>query len=150
MLEEHTVREPTWIRTLVDDVVMEAITPLGTIGPLGFRYWPPGQEDNTFDGWQVVIYPTPNEVRGPVPGDGCKTVSGFKLDVARIIGVMNHVDSVVWMSPVRYNGDLDGPEVSLRGTFIGKRVWLRFFHLPPADEPCTTAVNPATGQTTTL
>lgn len=147
MFEEHTIQEPLWLRSLIEDVVIGAVTPLGFIGPLGYRWWEPGNRDNTFDGWQIVVFPTPNEVRGPVPHDGCKYVSGFRLDVGQVIGVMTAVESVAWNSPTSYNGDLDGPELSVRGTFAGKHVWLRFFHLPPPDEPCSFYVNPATGQT---
>lgn len=145
--EVHTILEPLWLRSFIEDVVIDAVTPLGFIGPLGYRWWEPGNSANPFDGWQIVVYPTPNEVRGPVVHDGCKYVSGFRLNVGHIIGVMTTVEAVVWNAPVQYNGDLDGPEVGVQGMYAGKHVWLRFFQMPPPDEPCSFFVDPATGQT---
>lgn len=145
-VEEHTVQEPAWVKALVEGVLLEAFQPLGFIGPLGYRWWEPGSPSNAFEGWQIAVFPTPNEVKGPVAQDGCRYVSGFRLDVGRIIGVMTSVDMLVWAAPAQYNGDLDGPEVSLRGMFVGKRVWLRVFHLPPPDEPTSFYVNPQTGE----
>ena len=144
--EVHTIQEPAWLKALVEDVVVDAVVPLGFIGPLGYRYFEPQNPENSFDGWQVVIYPTPNEVRGPVANDGCKYVSGFCLDVGRIIEAMSQVDSVAWNAPVQYNGYLDGPEISVQGQFAGKHIWLRFFQLPPPDEPCFFYINPQTGE----
>src|SRR4051794_2137678 len=116
MLEEHRIREPSWIKALVEDVLLDSFEPLGFIGPLGYRWWEPGSPDNTFDGWQIAVFPTPNEVRGPVAEDGCKHVAGFQLDVGRIVGVMAGVDHLVWNAPAQYNGDLDGPELGIKGS----------------------------------
>jgi hypothetical protein len=145
-LEEHTIREPSWIKALVYDVIVDAVQPLGFIGPLGYYWWQPGNDHNVFDGWQVVVFPAPYEIRGTSPHDGNKSVSGFRLNFSSILEVLSSVESVVWHSPVRYNGDLDGPELSVQGQFAGKRVWLRFFNLPPPDEPCSHYVDPTTGE----
>jgi len=146
-LEVHTIQEPLWIRALVEEVVKEAMWPLGFIGPLGFRYWEPEAPTNTFAGWQVVVYPTLNEAAGPHKHDGNKFVSGFRLNVGHIVTAMGgSVESIVWNSPVGYNGDLDGPEISVQGHFCGKHVWLRVFHLPPPDEPVACYVDLQTGR----
>jgi hypothetical protein len=144
--EVHTIEEPQWLRALVQDVLVDAVQPLGFIGPLGYRWWEPNNTENNFDGWQVAVYPTPNEVIGPTAFDGCKYVSGFRLNVWHILNCLTAVEGVAWHAPVQYNGYLDGPEISVRGMFAGKHVWIRFFQLPPPDEPASFLVNPATGQ----
>lgn len=146
MIEEHVIHEPPWIRALVEDVLVDSVQPLGFIGPLGYRYWEPGNQQNFFPGWQLAVYPTPNEVQGAVVHDGAKYVSGFRLNVGRILAAMSHVEMVAWNAPVEYTGDLDGPELSVQGQFAGKHVWLRVFNLPPSDEPASYYVNPATGE----
>lgn len=146
-LEEHTIQEPYWIKALVDDVVIEAMQPHGFIGPLGYRWWEPDSPNNSFAGWQIVVFPTPNEVKGATAHDGSRYVSGFRLDVGRIIQAMGGtVESVVWNAPMQYNGDLDGPELSVQGQFAGRHIWLRFFHIPPPDEPPSFYVNPDSGE----
>lgn len=149
MIVEHTVETPAWIKALVEDLT-ECVTPLGFIGPLGYRYWEPDDPQNPSEAWQVVVYPTPNEVRGTDRNDGAMFVSGFRLDVGRIIGMFCAVDELVWASPAKHSGDLDGPEISLRGRYTSKHVWVRFFSLPPRDEPPAFAVNPTTGTATEL
>jgi hypothetical protein len=144
----HVAAEPAWLRALVDDVVIDAVEPLGFIGRLGYRWWEPSSPHNGFAGHQVVVYPTPSEIRGPGVADGCCAVAGFNLDVGKLLATMARVESVVWRSPVRYNGDLDGPELSVQGFFAGRHVLLRFFSRPPPDEPASHFVNPATGEAT--
>jgi hypothetical protein len=144
MFETHEAVEPAWIRTFVDDVVVAAVTPLGFIGRLGYRYWPPGEHGPE---WVLSVFPTAAEVVGTHSADGAKYLSGFEVDVARIVGGMNGVQVVAWTMPVKYNGELDGPELCVRGQFAGKHVRLRFFHLPPSDEPVSFCFNPATRET---
>lgn len=145
--QEYTIQEPLWLKALVEDVVVDAFEPLGFIGPLGYRYWGPGDVQNQFDGWQVCVFPTPVEVRGCHPGDGALGVQGFRLDVAHLIKALGGaIEMLVWHSPTRYNQDLDGPELSVQGQFAGKRVWLRVFNLPPPDEPAACFFDPRTGQ----
>lgn len=142
--EEHQVVVPPWLTALVEDVVLVAVDAHGLIGPLGYRWWGPQDAGNEFDGWQVVVYPTPGELRGGQM-DGAQFTSGLSLDVGGILNAFSKVDDVVWHAPAHYNGDLDGPELRVRGDFLGKRVWLRFFCLPPADEPSSFHVDPRTG-----
>jgi hypothetical protein len=52
------------------------------------------------------------------------------------------VEKLDWHAPVQYNGELDGPEISIKGQFAGKSVWLRVFHLPPSDEPASIVIDP--------
>ena len=147
---EHVVVTPTWIKVLVDDVLLDAVAPYGFIGPLGYRYTGPGESGNSFDGWTLFVYPVPSEIRGADQLDGAQFVSGFELDISRIIRNMAAIEEVVWRAPAKYNRELDGPEISVRGRFAEKRVWIRFFNLPPSDEPPAFAVDPATGVATAL
>lgn len=150
MLVEHTIETPHWLVSLVEDVLMDAVIPLGFIGPLGYRYWEPDDEGNASNVWQVAVYPTPNEIRGSDRNDGSMFVSGFRLDIGSILKCFHEVEEVVWVSPTKYSGILDGPEISLRGTFTNKQVWLRFYNMPPPDEPPAFAVNPQTAEATEL
>jgi hypothetical protein len=146
-IEIHATKpEPDWIRALVNDVLVDAFQPLGFIGPLGYRVWHPGHLDNIFDGWQIAVYPVPNEVRGSHPHDGERFVNGFCLDVGQILRVITDLKSVAWNMPTSYNGELDGPELSLQGKFAGKQVWLRIFQMPPSDEPALYYIDPMTGK----
>lgn len=145
MIEEHVVDEPSWIKTLVEDIVLSSVLPYGFIGQLGYQYWEPGNINNVFDGWMVAVFPTPNEVRGACGVDGCRYVSGFELDLGKIVQSFCPLESLAWRMPASYNGDLDGPELSVQGHFAGKHVWLRFFHVPPTDEPSRYYVDPVKG-----
>ena len=75
MIETHEVKKPAWIEALVEALV-GSIDPHGFVGPIGYRYWEPGNPHAPGQAWQVAAYPTPNEaVSGPL--DGCKYVNGF-------------------------------------------------------------------------
>jgi hypothetical protein len=148
--EEHVVSTPQWIVTLMDEVVVDCVRPMGFIGHLGYRFWSPDDPTNPSTSWVVVAYPTANEVRGQNRLDGAMFVSGFSLDVGRLLASLTPVAEVVWNMPAKYNNSLDGPELSVRGQFAGKHVWLRFFHLPPPDESPAFAVDPLTSEATEL
>lgn len=136
----HTVESPSWIVALVD-TIKELITPLGFIGPLGYRFWEPGNLTSpNAEVWTIVVFPTPNELRGG-EHDGSKFVSGFHLDLGRLLSFFNPAEQVAWKSPTRYNGDLDGPEIAIQGLFMGRYVWLRIFSIPPPDEPVSFIVD---------
>lgn len=145
-IESHTYAQPAWITALVEEVVVPAVTPLGFIGPLGFRFWEPDSPGNPGDAWQIVVFPTANLVCGSHKNDGGTFVAGFRLNIGLILNTIGHVNSVVWNSPASYNGTLDGPEIDIRGKFVGKVIWLRLFSLPPPDEPPAFRVNPQTAE----
>lgn len=144
-IEVHNVAEPEWIRTLVNDVLLAAFEPLGFIGQLGYRWWEPDNVYNTFAGWQIAVFPTPNEICGSHECDGRLSVNGFSLNIGSILNVFSSIKSVVWNAPTEYNGDLDGPELHVQGLFAGKHVWLRVFNIPPSDEPPSYCIDPAQG-----
>jgi len=137
----HDVARPHWLDALADAVI-DLMTPLGVIGPLGFCWWEP---QGTATEWVVAVYPTPNELRGG-QHDGCLTVSGFQLDVLKLISFFSSVAEVAWRSPVRCGEDFDGPELFVRGLFLGKTIRLRVFLFPPHDEPAGCIIDAATGQ----
>lgn len=147
MVAEHTVLTPKWISALVEDVVVECVTPQGFMGQLGYRYWPP---DDAGLPWTVAAYPTPTAVVGDAVPPGAVTVSGFRFDVGRLLAAMSGVTEVVWAAPAKYNGNMDGPEISVRGVFAGKHVWFRFFHLPPPDESPAYSLDLRTAEATEL
>lgn len=149
-IAEHAVNHPAWVADLVDGVMVEAVTPLAFIGALGYQYWPPGTPGGRADAWVVVVYPSPNEVRGQDANDGALSVSGFKLDVWKVVRAFAEVEAVTWHAPTNYTGNLDGPELAVLGTYAGHRAEVRFFHLPPKNEPAAYAVDPRTGYVTEL
>lgn len=144
VFEEHIVDRPVWVDTLVEQVA-RALEPHEFFGPLSYRLWEPDNPNNANAGWTLAVFPTPWECRGG-PHDGAAAVSGFDLNVRSLMSVFSEVNSVAWRMPTRYNGDLDGPELGIRGTFAGRDVWLRLFHAPPPDEPVSHVYEAATGR----
>ena len=135
---------PAWVDALVE-VVRAAMEPLGFIGHLGYRLWEPCSPHNSFSGWMLAVFPTPNEWHGG-QHDGAVAVSGFKLDLKAVLGAFQSLDAVAWNNPVQYNGNLDGPELVVQGNVLGKRVLLRVYSLPPPDEPVSYVVDPSRGE----
>lgn len=146
MFVEHVVETPMWLQAMVEDLT-ECVTPHAFIGPLGYCFLEPVAPDET---WQVAVYPTPNTVRGQGPLDGATIVSGFDLDVGAVMARFHDVGELVWRTPAKYNANLDGPEIILRGRYTSKQVLLRFFHLPPPGEAPAYALDPATSRATAL
>ena len=72
--------------------------------------------------------------------------SADKLDVLKITAFFEAISAVEWATPVRYNGDLDGPALSVHGRIEDVNVWLRVFSLPPSNEAASFLVNPQTGE----
>jgi hypothetical protein len=144
MVSEHAVIVPPWIAALVD-VVVSAMTPLGFIGRLGYRWWEPENENNDRDCWQVYVFPTTAVCKGG-PNDGLEFTSGFTLDVSKLTDAVNHISEMAWHAPCQYTNDLDGPEFRIQGQFAGKEVRLRVFTLPPGDEPVSCSVDYSTGE----
>ena len=142
-IETHIVEEPYWLKALVERID-KCVTALNLMGPLGYRWLEPGTINNPNPAWIVAIYPTPNEAYGG-GCDGQKLYPGFALDIGQLIEGFSQIKEVAWNNPTGYNGDLDGPEVSIKGLFIGEPVWLRVFHIPPSDEDPTLVVNIANG-----
>jgi hypothetical protein len=142
MIESQPIADPAWLVALIEDVVHPAVGSADFMGPLGYRYWSPPDADGE---WRIAVYPTPLQLN-----DNCLCVMGFSLDVWAIQGEIADIEECVWVSPTRHNSDLDGPEVSIRGRFLGHRIWLRFFHIPPPDEAPSYAVDPRTRATTPL
>ncbi len=140
MFSLSSVETPAFIPALLD-VLLTAVVPDGVIGPLGYRWWGPDTPGSSYAGWTVVVYPTPHELRGGA-NDGAKGSAGFTLNLAVILGAFSGLEMLDWHAPVQYNGDLDGPEISVKGQFAGKSVWLRVFHLPPHDEPASVVIDP--------
>lgn len=143
-LAEHVIEPPGWIGALVE-VVLAAVESDDFMGPLGYRWFEPHSALNVDEAWQLAVYPTPIECSGGEPDGGC-LVPGFRLDAAQVLSAFSDVREIVWRAPARYNGDLDGPELSLRGYFAGTLVWLRVFTLPPTDEPPSCVIDAVSGE----
>ncbi len=142
----HTVEEPEWIQALLE-LLANAVTPHEFFGPLSYRLYElnsdsPASENPTL---AVLVFPTPFELcYGPV--DGGRAIPGFTMDVRKILSGFSVVNNLAWHVPAKYNGDLDGPELRIAGSFAGRRIWLRFFTVPPPSEPVSHVYEPATGR----
>lgn len=145
MIEVHAIAEPSWIRTLVESVVLPAVTPHSFAGPLGYRYWPPDDPQNLKRRWLIAVYPAPGEYVGPTQYDGALVVSGFSLDVGEITRHFEQIDTVGWHAPAMYTGDLDGPRIIVEGEFLSNRVSLHVHREPPPSEPAAYRYNPVSG-----
>ena len=140
----HTVREPGWIIPFVKRY-RQSLRPLAPIGGIGYRWLEPHSPNNPTD-WHVLsLFPAPNEVYGG-KHDGRKTVAGFEINVTKMIALYCTVEALCWHSPVRYNGDLDSPSVTIRGLSDGMPVWLRLFSVPPPDEAVALQIDASTGE----
>lgn len=135
--------EIPWVSALLE-LLVQALTPHAFFGPLGYRLWEP-EADCDEPVWTLAVFPVPHECRGG-SADGQFAVSGFTLDQLLIQSAFSKINSVVWHMPSRYNNDLDGPELRVLGTFCGRGVQLRFFHLPPPDEVASHVYEMATGR----
>lgn len=144
-LSVNDAEPPGWLKALIDEVVFPAVQPLGIMGPLGYRYWTPEAPYSDFDGWAVAVYPVPYEVAGAGGYDGCKAVGGFVLDVGVLVQAMTDVKKVAWNSPTAYTEQLDGPSLEIHASYAGKQLRLRFYTIPPDDEPASHLVNLVTG-----
>lgn len=140
----QTLDEPAWVRTFLE-FLAGAITPHDFFGPLSCRMYP--YQGNSADDPEFVllVFPTPFEVRYGAE-DGAISSPGFTLDVQRVLSGFSSVKSMAWHVPVVYNGNLDGPELRISGTFVGIRVWLRIFTIPPSTEQPSHVYEPQTGR----
>lgn len=143
-LESNAVSTPGWITDLAN-LVVEAVTPIDVQGQWGYRWLCPGEHGNFTPYWQIVLYPTTNEVVGG-PKDGCQMYPGFKLDVTLLLQNFNAVDSLEWESPSSYTGNMSCPKLYVRGDFTGYPVEIRVLSLSPFDEDSTMAVNLDSGE----
>ncbi len=144
-LDIHVTEETPWVGAMLD-VIVSALSPHDFFGPLSYRLWEPDpRTDGAEPHWVLAVFPTPFEHRGGAE-DGCRAVSGFTLDQKLLQGAFSSVNALAWHMPTRYNGDLDGPELRIRGVFCGRDVWLRIFHMPPPDEAASHVYEPATGR----
>ena len=124
---------PEWVKDLIREV-SEEIRPLGFIGQIGFRYLPPDVPQNTLKHWVIGVYLVPHELAGG-SHDGAAAVSGFCLNIFKVIALFSELLTLEWRVPRGYTDGLAGPEVWLEGLYRGKqRVQLHVYADPPSDE----------------
>jgi len=142
-VEEHVAEEPQWLKTLMARIV-DAVEPLNLMGSFGYRWLQPETLENPSVAWIMVVFPTPNEAYGG-SDDGRLLYPGFNLDIGFLLDGFSAVGDLKWNNPTIYNGELDGPNISIQGFFAGYPVWLQIFHLPPTDQEPTLVVDLASG-----
>jgi hypothetical protein len=141
---EVDVSAPSWIRALAERCC-GAIEPDAVFGGLGCRYYIPDSVNNPSPTWQLIMYPSPNEAFGG-KADGKKMFVGFVLDIADLIAAFSRVDELVWESPLRFKGNLDGPNLQIGGEYAGYPVRLSLYSVPPSNEDAALQVNVHTGE----
>jgi hypothetical protein len=133
MAIEFTFDTPTWLGELIRNVG-DLINPMGFIGQLGFRYLSPEAEKNNTKRWLIGIYIVPHELVGGKQ-DGASSVSGFCLDLSKLLALFDDITLLEWRVPRRYSDGLSGPEIWLEGYYMGKNpVQLHIYADSPADE----------------
>lgn len=143
-LVEHAMVMPSWLQDLMSKVA-DSVEPLGAMGPIGYRWLEPNSAFNLDIAWLLAVYPTPYEVAGG-SNDGQLMCPGFKLNLQNLLNFFTNVQTVAWRSPSVYTGDLDGPEIVIRGIVAEHPVHVRFFSIPPDDEKPSVVVNIASGE----
>lgn len=134
---------PEWVKDLIREVADE-IRPLGFIGQIGFRYLPPNVPQNTLKHWVIGVYLVPHELSGGRQ-DGAAAVSGFCLNILKVIALFSELLTLEWRVPRGYTDGLAGPEVWLEGLYRGtQRVQLHIYADPPSDEAPALVLDVAT------
>ena len=118
-------QSPEWLNSLVDDVI-SCIEAHNAMGPLEFLY------RNEEDFWEIVIYPTPVELKGGIV-EGTVVFPGFSLDLQQLISVFDQVDEINWRAHGFGPWDHDGPHISIEGIYQKHNVWLQVLAEAPDD-----------------
>lgn len=115
-----------WLNTLLEAVAdwMEAHHPMGAMG------WRSQEEDEHME---LIIYATPVALVGGAH-DGTIIVPGFSLDVQALQALFEEVTALQWQAYGFGPDDVEGPHLSLEGTYQGHQVWLRVLAEAPDDE----------------
>jgi hypothetical protein len=123
---------PRWLDTLIEDV-MNGVEGHSLIGTFGYRYRSADDADDD-DVWEVVLYPTPIELRG---GDqhGAVIDPGFSLDLLALLALFDNVVAFQWTAHPFLPGDRAFPAVAIEGTVQGHGVSLQIQATAPDDEP---------------
>jgi hypothetical protein len=141
---EHALLPPACLQLVLSSLAKN-VEPIGILGPLGYRWLEPGAPFNLDNAWLLVVSPTPNEISGG-PEDGQLMCPGFKLNIHEILKIFQDVEGLAWRSPSVYTGELDGPEICIRGRVLDQLVQVRIFSIPPEDEKPSLLINLANGE----
>ena len=124
-MNNYHSQSPEWLNSLVDDVI-SCIEAHNSMGPLESFY------RNEEDFWEIVIYPTPVELKGGIV-EGTVVFPGFSLDLQQLISVFDRVDEINWRAHGFGPWDHDGPHISIEGTYQKHNVWLQVLAEAPDD-----------------
>jgi len=141
-IQEHVYLPPSWLDALVD-IVAATVKPQSVMGHLNCG-WACPRDDKGIDYWFVCVYPTSNEIFGG-ENDGRKLVPVFDLDLLPILKNFSSLKKVYLAQPARYNAELDGPGLTIMGTFLGNEVLLKIFQLPSEHEEASLMVDQTSG-----
>ena len=115
---------PGWLDSLLE-VVAANMIPQNAMGPLGMRY----RDDEGM--WDVSVYPTPVELIGGAV-DGEVVAPDFTLDLEGLRSAFDRIEDFGW----RALGlpQIEGPHVSIEGSYMGHEVYLQVLAYAPDDE----------------
>jgi hypothetical protein len=119
---------PAWLDALVETTVnsMEVHSP----STIGYRYY----EADDDEPWEVILYPTPVELRGGAE-DGAVLSPGFSLDLKALCEAFEEISALEWTAHPFGPRDAENPSVALEGRYQAHAVYLRILAYAPADEP---------------
>ena len=128
---------PVWLQELADELTA-CLTPVDPRAPIGCHVC------HAEGCWEVTVFVSRTEVLGG-QFDGDVMPGRFVLDVARIMGVMDHVEACWWQPLPCAADDELGPHLSLEGQHAGERLWVRITAEQPAALESGRIANVLTG-----
>ena len=118
---------PRWIGEL-SQLAIRAFHSESDLAPLGCHFHENDEVERPQ--WEVTLFVSSTEVIGGSL-DGHRSVSPFMVDLAKLMSVLDVVESCYWQAHTMAEDDQLGPHVGMEGVFRGRSVWLRITAQPP-------------------
>ncbi len=135
------MREPAWVMTLLTEVAACIQPEIERIG-LGHFYGPRPRRGKPYG---VCIFPTRVEIVQRGPDDGRRFRVDIRVCLSAVSDLFDKEPHIDWTVPVRYDGCLDGPRVTMAGSYRRHLVDLVLFDRAPRRYPAVTVFDPDSG-----
>ncbi len=122
---------PEWIQELANRVAA-LMTPYGLPAPVACHFFHAHVPKNQ---WEVTLFTAKTETVGGSFDGGC-TSTPMALDLEKLVGLFDEVESYHWQSLRLGQEDELGPHVSIEGYYEGHYVWLRVLSEAPERFGC--------------